>query len=577
MKYIVLKLIFLLAFANLLAKTAVMTYFEQTDHEIQVYHIQGQEPGATIMIIGGIQGDETAAYFVADFFIDLKLKKGNLIIVPRANLPTIFANRRLINQDMNRRFAQSNSVIYEDEVVEILKKYMHKSDVMLNLHEGGGFYRHTWEGPNHNPMKYGQCLIADADSLYIEETGKTIHLKKIAEAVIEEINEHIEIDEYLYRFNNHDTLSRSTSHAEQRGSASFYGLTKAQIPSFGVEVSKQLPSETLKKEYIKLIINKFMKYYDIQKDCPPLYEPNPVLEYLLVLINEKKMYVEPGDTIFLDENSSLKVVKIKTNYPRGNFVDLAGFGNKNDLNKSFVISRNTELIVNKDNQQIAKIPVRIHDQRILAFDGFRVNILDDNTYRNVFSGDTLTVVEGVDIEIVGPLNYNPDIQISISGANIRNLQGKRILDTFNGLSERFAINKEKNVYEILISEKNILLTKSYLRIEPLTAYGLHITHNDKLVVMAPGDTLITEYNDKVFIHDVELKQLSSDKVKVNFAGYVLDPKKDAEDRGGDIHLNNRGLISKFAVNREKNIYEIHILFNRNRYATYSIKINNIPS
>jgi hypothetical protein len=449
---------------------------------------------------------------------------------------------------------------------------MHQSDVFLNLHEGGGFYRHTWEGPNHNPMKYGQCLIADADVYIVEETGKVINLKQIAEAVIEQINKKITIAEHTYRFNNHDTLSRSTRHAEQRKSASFYGLTRANIPSYGVEVSSALSTETLKKEYMILVLNEFMNYFDIQKNVPPLHEPTPMLNYLLIVVNDEKRFVEPNDVINLAENSTLNVVGISTNYPRGNYVDVLGHGNRNDINKTFTIARITDILVYKDNQTIAKIPIRVSGETIVAFEGFRVHILDENVYRNVFAGDTLFVTEGAEFEIIGPLNPNPSVSITVAGATVRRVSDRQIIDTGTGLSQRFAINNDRNLYEIIINENNRKIANAYLKIRSIEASGLHITHNGKRIVMAPGETLYTDYNDTIFIHDVDLNGVSSDKVRVNFAGYILNPLREAEDRGGNIYLNSKGLIPRFAVNEARNLYEIHVLYNRARYATYSVYI-----
>jgi hypothetical protein len=439
------------------------------------------------------------------------------------------------------------------------------------MHEGGGFYRHTFEDHNHNQMKLGQSIIADADSFYVEKESKYLNLKQIAEAVINEVNKYIENDSFTFRFNNHNTLSRETNHLEQRKSATYFGLTQLNIPSFGVEVSKQLPSQSLKNLYTKYIIDEFLSYLDIQIDYPSLAEPEPVLNYLLVKVNDEKRFVEPKDTITLEENATLQIVGVSTNYSRGNYVDVAGLGNRNDLNKTFTISRNTDILVYKDNLSIATIPVRINKGAV-AFEGFRVNLLNDNKTQNVFAGDTLTVTDGASFEIIGSLNNTPNINITIVGATVRHRQGRQIIDTGTGLSEKFAINKEKNLYEIIIKNRNTTIAKAYLKIRPLEAYGLHITHNEKFMIIAPGDTIFAKYNDKLFIHDVELNQVSHDKVKVNFAGYVVNPQKEAEDRGGDITLNNKGLIPSFATNKAKDLYEIHILYKQKRYATYYVKI-----
>ena len=38
-----------------------------------------------MLIIGGIQGDEPGGFLSADSYADIKLDKGNLIVIPRTN------------------------------------------------------------------------------------------------------------------------------------------------------------------------------------------------------------------------------------------------------------------------------------------------------------------------------------------------------------------------------------------------------------------------------------------------------------------------------------------------------------
>jgi hypothetical protein len=554
-------------FSYLSAKTTVHTYFPQTPHELKVYHLQGTQPGPTILVMAAVHGDETAPFLSADAFVDISLKTGNMIIIPRANPPAIAVQRRFVNADMNRRFAQTTHSIYEDEIVSVIKKYAHMSDVLLNLHEGGGFYRHTWEGPNHNPQKYGQCLIADADSFFVEKTGKYINLKKIAEDIIEQINKQIDILEYTYRFNNHDTLNRNTHHAVQRGSASFFGLTVANIPSYGLEVSSSLPSERLKMEYMALLINEFMNYFGVLRYSPHLTEEKPVLRYVLARINGEKRYFEANDVIALTNGSTLQITDIMTNYPRGNYAHVVGLGNRNDVGKTFTITQNTDLIIYKDHLITAKLPIRVVSE-VIAFEGFQVNIVDQKQTVNVLPGETLTVTDGATFEIIGPINPNPNVSFQVAGAG-----NTRLINTGTGLNERSALNSERTIYEIDIRERGRTVATSFLQLRPIVPGLLHITHNGTDVFMAPGDTLFTRYNDTIFIHNVELNGLSTDKVKVNFAGYILDPRKDAEDRGGNIYLNSKGLLPRFAVNPPiRDTYEIHVLYKTKRYATYTIVV-----
>lgn len=64
-------------------------FFEGEENELHVYRINGTKPGKTLLIIGGIQGDEPGGFLAADFYADFSLETGNLIVVPRANFPSI--------------------------------------------------------------------------------------------------------------------------------------------------------------------------------------------------------------------------------------------------------------------------------------------------------------------------------------------------------------------------------------------------------------------------------------------------------------------------------------------------------
>src|SRR3990167_4446703 len=105
-----------------LCRTEHDFYFENTEYELNIYKIYGAENGKTLMIIGGIQGDEPGGYLSADLYADMALRRGKLIVVPRANFFSIIEHKRAINRDMNRRFTPVNSKeFYEDKIVEILK------------------------------------------------------------------------------------------------------------------------------------------------------------------------------------------------------------------------------------------------------------------------------------------------------------------------------------------------------------------------------------------------------------------------------------------------------------------------
>ena len=203
-------------------------YFKNTPYELNVYKIIGRNPGKKMLIIGGIH-NEPGGYLTADHYVDMKLERGTLIVVPRANFHTIIADKRGINGDMNRKFtSQRISEDYDSQIVEILKRLMAEADILLNLHEGSGFYRNKYISKSKNPMRFGQSIIADTDTFYKDDSSEILNLKEIAEEVIRNVNRKISKKEYYFHFNNHNTFSPNTKHPEQRKSATFFALSHFQ-------------------------------------------------------------------------------------------------------------------------------------------------------------------------------------------------------------------------------------------------------------------------------------------------------------------------------------------------------------
>ena len=117
-----------------MAQAREFTYHENSDHELKIYFINGKEPGNTMMIIGGIQGDEPGGYLAADLYADMLLEKGNLIVVPRANFFSIRQNKRGVNGDMNRKFNKTSREKndYDQINVSTIQSLILKSDILLS-------------------------------------------------------------------------------------------------------------------------------------------------------------------------------------------------------------------------------------------------------------------------------------------------------------------------------------------------------------------------------------------------------------------------------------------------------------
>ncbi len=205
--------------SSLQANTLLEVYFKNTEYELNIYRISGTEPGPTILIIGGIH-NEPGGYLTADSYVDIALKRGNLIVVPRANFQTIIEDVRGVLGDMNRLFNLDEPRFENDhamEIVEILKGLIAESDMMLNLHDGWGFYRDDYIDEMHNPLRLGQSIIADTDVYTIPGSDQQIQLRSISEKICTTVNSQIENGEHTFRFNNHNTYSEESAHTDQRG------------------------------------------------------------------------------------------------------------------------------------------------------------------------------------------------------------------------------------------------------------------------------------------------------------------------------------------------------------------------
>lgn len=352
-------LIFLLSFFIVLASSQAQVIHEvflpKTDHELNVYRIFGEQPGKTIMIIGGIQGDEPGGYMTADLYADIHLKKGNLIVVPRANFYSILLNQREGSTgDMNRKFGLKDNLkkSLDEEVVIVLKRLIAESDLLLNLHEGSGYYSPVWINDLENPNRYGQSIIYDAEVFSLPDNQGAINLGGLAKNVIKKVNSQIENKRYHFIPNNHNTISEKTSHPEQRLSATYYALAHAFIPAFGVETSKSIDKLELKISLQKLVINTFMELLGIELDTPGLDLKKPELAYLLIKVNDGPSFaMSHGSTLKIKQGDEVVITDIIANYKRGMVADITGMGNRNDTNIPFSISKDTKVIVRKDSEE----------------------------------------------------------------------------------------------------------------------------------------------------------------------------------------------------------------------------------
>jgi hypothetical protein len=308
------------------------------------------------MIMGGIQGDEPGGFLCADLYANVSLKRGNLIVLPRANFKSIASFNRGAEGDMNRKFRGDLANDPDRDIVTLIKSLIQESDLFLNLHDGSGYYRPTYESELANPNRYGQSIIADAESYLHEPTGRVIPLAHHAEEVIARVN--LEIDEplQLFHFFNTRTGAADSPYQEQRHSASYYALTQAGIPAYGIETSKQLPSLELKVHQHSLAVNAFLDIFGVEMDRPSLALPPPRLSHVVIAVGEHPpVAAADGQTLLAAPGETVTVVEVAANYDRGLSAAVDGSGSWNDLGRPIKPERPTFITVRKDQTVIGRI------------------------------------------------------------------------------------------------------------------------------------------------------------------------------------------------------------------------------
>ncbi|MDT8339314.1 MAG: M99 family carboxypeptidase catalytic domain-containing protein [Sulfurimonas sp.] len=286
MKYLLAKLLFVLfLFSNIIIA------------DVQLIKKENAGSDTTLLVIGGIHGDEPGAYFSASILAThYKINSKNLWIVPDLNQKSIQKNSRGINGDMNRKFAIIKDIDKDKKIVEEIKGIITQKNVslVLNLHDGNGFYRKMDKGNIFNPNAWGQtCVIDQCD---LNQTQPFGNLNTIASDVKQRINKRL-IEEH-HTFDVKNTNTKFDDEAMQL-SLTYYAVTHNK-PAFAIESSKNLPSLSQKVFYHLLAIEEFMNIMEIGFKR----------EFELDEKNIAKLLEEYGN-LSINENISINLTNIK--------------------------------------------------------------------------------------------------------------------------------------------------------------------------------------------------------------------------------------------------------------------------
>ncbi|MDH4943551.1 M99 family carboxypeptidase catalytic domain-containing protein [Sulfurimonas sp. C5] len=268
---------------------------------IQLIKKENPDSNTTLLVIGGIHGNEPGGYFAASLLAThYQITSKNLWIIPNLNQESILRNERGIHGDMNRKFSFIKPNDQDKKIVDEIKQIILSPNVSLvvNLHDGHGFYRKENKGSIFNPNAWGQTCVIDQCQLKQNQTFG--NLNDIAVNVKKNINQRL-----LAKHHKFDVKNTKTKYEDEamQLSLTYFAVTHNK-PAFAIETSKNLSSLAQKVFYQLLAIEEYMKIMGIKYSRD--FELNEK-EITKVLRNYGTLSI--NGNFFLDLNNIKKILR----------------------------------------------------------------------------------------------------------------------------------------------------------------------------------------------------------------------------------------------------------------------------
>jgi len=385
---------------------------------------KGQENNNTLLVIGGIQGDEPGGFISASLLAThYEITEGSLWIVPNLNFYSIIKRSRGPYGDMNRKFAYLSKSDPEYETIQRIKGYIQSDKVKLivNLHDGSGFYRKNYEDKEHSPYKWGQCSIIDQKTIKID---KYSDLKEISSQVVEHVNANLLRDEDKYH--THNTKTREGD-KEMEKTLTYFAINNSKA-AFGNEASKNLP--THERAYYHLLA--LEKYMDI------------------VGIKYKRKFTLSANGVYraINDDIYISLYDGKIKLPLSQIRDsLKYFPIKKDAEVEFkasnpllhIVKRGNIYTIHYGNRQLAKLKA---DYQEYDKPNNIVTLEVDGKLKEVMFGSIINVENNFLVK------KNKQYRINVIGYTNKSKIETEIKIKNSQIAKRFSVDKQGQVYRV---------------------------------------------------------------------------------------------------------------------------------
>ncbi|MCK9336857.1 MAG: hypothetical protein M0P43_03390 [Arcobacteraceae bacterium] len=401
-----------------------------SQRDFSFHKMQGEPNAPTLLVIGGVHGDEPGGYFAPVLMLKhYDIKKGSVYVVPNLNFDSIVEHRRGKYGDMNRKFADIQANDPDFRHVERIKELITLPEVAFvsNLHDGRGFYRHKWESAIFNPSAWGQSYIIDQHKIENVEFGNLDEITANMESILNK-----DLHENHHTFNVKNTETKEVDEAMQR-SLTYYAVTN-QKPAIAVETSKNITELDLKVIYqlrsfealMQVMGIEYTKNIELTRDDVQ----KSLSEYGTIKLNDK-FTIELSDTKFATRFVPMKKEDniIEFSHPLGSVIKRDKYydiqighlrvGTIYPQYFDFNCDVNSaKLDIDGEVKEIkfGEIVDVQNNFNVLSQKGIRVNVIGFVT-KNKVSQDDITVKKGDIIERFAMDNQNKTFRIEFYDGN----------------------------------------------------------------------------------------------------------------------------------------------------------------
>lgn len=208
-----------------------------TRYETPYYIKDSGTNGPTIVVIGGLHGDEPAGYKAAHTIAKWQITKGRLVVMPEAHKEAIRRKTRAYPGNMNNMFpGKANGDSMErlaHEIWQVIKNA--QPDLLLTLHESRDFHA-------RDPKRYGQTFCFDFPEL--EPAMKRVAAKA-----------NLSIEPELHKFL---MFVAPFPHCP-----TYNAWAKLKVPATSIETSRTLPLAT-RERYQLVAVRAFFEQYGLE-------------------------------------------------------------------------------------------------------------------------------------------------------------------------------------------------------------------------------------------------------------------------------------------------------------------------